>query len=104
MKIIAELSHYIRDELEGVKEYANMAVKYKAEYPELAEMFYNMANNENTHIKGVHVWLVKFIDKTKKESMRPIPQGMLDVWAWEHHKMISELNEAEIVLQNYKKL
>lgn len=38
MKIIAELSHYIGDELNGVKEYANMAAEYKTEYPELAEM------------------------------------------------------------------
>lgn len=104
MKVIAELSRYIKDELSGVKEYAKMAMEYKTEYPELAEMFYNMANNENTHVKNIHTWLVKFVDKTKKEGTRPIPQGMLDVWAWEHRRMIEELNEAEMVLQNYKKI
>lgn len=104
MKVVAELSRYIKDELSGVKEYAKMAMEYKTEYPELAEMFYNMANNENTHVKNIHTWLVKFVDKTKKEGMRPIPQGMLDVWAWEHRRMIEELNEAEMVLQNYKKI
>lgn len=33
-----------------------------------------------------------------------VPQGMLDVWAWKHKKMITRFNEAEIKLQNYQKL
>lgn len=40
----------------------------------------------------------------KKDGTRNVPQGMLDVWAWKHKKMITRFNEAEIKLQNYQKL
>lgn len=104
MKIIAELSEFIKDELNGVKTYAKKAMELKAENRELADMFYGMANTEMTHLDNLHNWIVKLIDKTKKEGMRPIPQGMLDVWAWEHKRMIEEFNEVKILLQNYSKM
>lgn len=36
--------------------------------------------------------------------MEPIPQGMLDVWSWQHEKIIEELTEAKVMLQNYQKV
>lgn len=104
MKVIAELCDFIEDELEGIEEYAKMATHYKAENKELADMFLGMANAEMTHLKNMHLWVVKLIDKERKEGKRDVPQGMLDVWAWKHKKMIARFNEAEIMLQNYQKL
>ena len=104
MKLIGELCDFIEDELDGVVEYGNMAAHYKAENKELADMFFNMANGEVTHLKNIHAWVVKFVDKQKRESMQPIPQGMLDVWSWKHMKLVKKFNQAEIVLQNYSKL
>lgn len=104
MKIIADLSEFIEDELEGVEEYAKMAAEYKIDNKELADMFYGMASNEMTHLKNMHNWVVKFIEKEKKESTQKIPQGMLDVWAYKHRKMIERFNRAEIALQNYQKI
>lgn len=104
MKIIADLCSFIEDELEGVETYAKMATQYKAENKELADMFLGMATAEMTHLKNMHLWVVKLIDKEKKEGKRDVPQGMLDVWAWEHKKMIERFNAAEVALQNYQKL
>ena len=81
-----------------------MAAHYKAEYKELADVFYGMATGEMGHMKNLHSWVVRLIDKEKKDGARNVPQGMLDVWAWKHKKMIARFNEAEIKLQNYQKL
>lgn len=104
MKVIAELCDFLEDELDGVVQYANAAVHYKAEYKELADMFFSMASTEATHLKNIHTWIVKFIDKVKKEGMQTVPQGMLDVWAWRHKKLVEKFNEAEVILQNYSKM
>lgn len=85
-------------------QYGKMAVELKAENKELADMFYNMANIESTHLDNIYSWLVKFIDKEKKGRVDPIPQGMLDVWEWEHKQMIEEMMEAKVVLQSYQKM
>lgn len=87
-----------------LEEYAEMATHYKAEYKELADVFYGMATSEMGHMKNLHGWVVRLIDKEKKDGTRNVPQGMLDVWAWKHKKMITRFNEAEIKLQNYQKL
>lgn len=104
MKLIAKLSKFIRDEAKAVKCYGKMAIELKGENKELADMFYNMANTESTHLDNIHSWLVKFIEREKKERVEPIPQGMLDVWEWEHKQMIDDVMEAKLVLQNYQKM
>lgn len=104
MTMIGELSDFITDELSGVCKYAKMAMHLKAENKELAEMFFNMANAELLHLKNIHSWLVKFIEKERKEKADKVPQGMLDVWEWRHKKMIKKLAKAEMLLQSYQKL
>lgn len=103
MRIIKELSEYIKDEAHGARKYAKKAIKYKAENKELADMFYAMANTELEHLDKLHAWVVKFIEKQKSDGVK-IPQGMLDVWEWEHMQMISEISDLRIMLQGYSKL
>lgn len=104
MRIIGEVCDFIRDELSGVEKYANVATHYKAEYKDLADLLFAMANTEATHLKNLHAWLTKSVEKIKRESMKDVPQGMLDVWEWEHRSLIKRFNEVEIALQNYQKL
>lgn len=104
MKIIGEICEFIEDELDGVEQYANAAAHYKAEYKDLADLLFGMANTEATHLKNLHAWLAKNVEKIRKESGEEVPQGMLDVWNWKHKKLIRKFNEAEVVLQNYQKL
>lgn len=104
MKIICEICEFIEDELEGVERYASAAAHYKAEYKDLADLLFGMANTEATHLKNLHAWLAKNVERIKRESGEKVPQGMLDVWDWEHKKLIKRFNEAEVVLQNYQKL
>ena len=81
-----------------------MSAELKGTNKELADLLYNMANTEATHLDNIHAWLVKYIDKERKERANAIPQGMLDVWEWEHQQMIDEMMESKMVLQNYSKM
>lgn len=103
MELIAELSEFIIDELSAIKKYVKMAMEYKAIDKELADMFYGMANNEMTHLRNLHTWEVKLIEKKSKDPSQEVPKGMTDVWKWKHKRMISEFTEAEIMLQSYQK-
>lgn len=104
MKLIGELCDFVEDELGGVVAYANMAVHYKSENKELADMFFDMANSEATHLRSIHAWIVKLIDKTKRDGEKQPPQGMLDVWTWKHRKLVQKFSEAEVALQSYTKM
>ena len=46
MKIIKVLSEKIKDELADAKSYANMALEYKDEWPELSRTLYNLSTQE----------------------------------------------------------
>lgn len=107
MRIIAQLAEFVRDEAKGARQYAKMAVKLRTEHKEwkeLSDLIYNMANTEVSHLDSVHTWLVKFIEKERKERTEPIPQGMLDVWSWQHEKMLEEMAETKAMLQSYAKM
>lgn len=104
MRIIAELAKYLRDEAKSARKYTEMAIKYKHTNKDLAEMFIGMAKTEKGHIDNIHVWLVKFIDKERKERLQPVPQGMMDVWEWEHQQMVEEAEELELLINNYQKM
>lgn len=104
MKIIAELVKHAKSEAKDTRKYIELAIKYKPVDEELADMFFDMAKAERSHLDGIHVWLVKFIEKEKKERMQPVPQGMLDVWDWEHQQMVEDLQEVDVMMNSYQKM
>ena len=78
--------------------------KFKGENNDLLDLLWNMANTDASHLDSIHAWLVKYVEKEKKERIEPIPQGMLDVWDWEHQQMIEDMNKYKLVLQSYTKM
>lgn len=104
MRIIADLVRFVKSEAKSVKSYGNMAIKLKGENKELADLLWNMANTKATHLDSIHSWLVKYVEKEKKERVEPPPQGMIDVWNWEHEQMIEDMHEYKLVLQSYTKI
>lgn len=66
MEKIAELSDYIGDEISDARKYLEAANKYKSSDPELAQMYYNLSEEETKHMQMLHDWALKKI----KESQR----------------------------------
>lgn len=101
MKIIRDLVEMIDDELEGAEEYAKSAIHYKSEMPNLADAFYEIANQEMRHVNILHDQVVAIIKKHREEHGEP-PAAMLSIWEWQHKKHIEESAEVRRLLDMYR--
>lgn len=101
MKIIKRLSEMIDDELDGACEYAKCAVKYKVEYPELAETFYKLSGEEMGHMQILHDRVTALIKKEREEHGEP-PANMLAVYDYIHEKQIERANHVRYYQAAYK--
>lgn len=64
----------------------------------------NMQAPQMQQIQGGYPWSTNFQNAQNQRLDNTRPQGMLDVWSWQHEKIIEELTEAKIMLQNYQKV
>lgn len=101
MKIIKELSGYIDEEIDGAKTYAENALKYKEERPELARMFYNMSLQEMEHMSELHKQVVDIIQKYRKENGEP-PAPMMAVYEYLHERQIAEAAKVKAMQAMFK--
>jgi len=95
MKIIKCISDYIDEELHDADKYINMAMKVKAEHPELAELFYQLSLEEMTHMNRLHNEAEKIITAYRRQNGEP-PVAMQAVYDYVHEKMIEHAKEVKI--------
>lgn len=99
MRLIKSLVAQMKDELCGAKEYIILALEYQKERPQLANLYYQMAQTEYQHYKSLHdqaTGIIGEIDKTN------IPNDMIDSWERKHKKMTSKAAEIQIYMNMYK--
>ena len=76
MKEIKLLMEHIEDELEDAHTYAELAVEYKHEDPELADLFYRLSGEEMNHMNALHKAVVSHIEEYRKQKGEP-PAAMM---------------------------
>lgn len=101
MKLIKHLAEQIKEESEGVINYATDALEYKAKKPELAALYYELANVEYGHVQKLHDQVVKEIELVKASGVE-IPDVMFCLWDDAHKELIKSMAEAKVVLDMYK--
>lgn len=101
MKIIEKLSDMIEEEIGDAGKYAKCAVYYKENDPDLADMFYKLANAEMEHMSMLHEQVVRKIENYRKEKGDP-PQHMLMLYDILHKKHIESAAEVKGMLALYK--
>lgn len=101
MLLIKVLADQACDEAKGMKEYALDAMNWRSTRPDLANLYFKMANAEKEHFESLHAWIMKAKEEAEKSDVE-IPPGMLERWDAKHREMMAEFAEAKALLDLYK--
>ena len=96
MKLIKVLSDKIKDELHDAREYVNMAITYKEDYPELSRTLYTISTQEMEHVNMLHNEVSAIIQKWRAENGEP-PADMLAVYNYQHQEQIEDSKEIKLL-------
>ena len=88
MKIIKCLSELIDEELHDADKYIDLAMKWKQEEPDTADLFYQLSTEEMGHVDKLHEEVQELIEEYRKEHGEP-PKEMMVLYEYLHEKHIS---------------
>lgn len=98
MKMIKELSDRIKEELEGVEDYAALASRYRGLNDTLSALYGEIAAQEMTHVDKLHGKAMEIIAAWRKDHGEP-PRQMAMLWEHEHKRMIQRMAAAKMMMQ-----
>ena len=94
MKIIEKLSEKIAEEISDAREYAQMALENRDEYPDVARTLYDLSEEELGHMSRLHDAVAAIIKKYREEKGAP-PADMLAVYNYLHKQQIAKTAEVK---------
>jgi len=101
MKIIKCLSELIEEELEDSKKYIDLAMKWKQEEPDTADLFYELSLEEMGHVDKLHQEVTELIEEYRKEHGEP-PKDMMVLYDYLHEKHIGNATQIKVMQGMYK--
>ena len=101
MKVIKVLSEKITEELKDAKSYAELALKYKEEYPDLSRELYNLSLQETDHKVVLHNKVTELIKRYREQNGEP-PAEMMAVYEYLHRGQIEQALEVKTLQSMYK--
>ena len=100
MKIIETLSDKITDEIHDAKDYTQLAIQNREEYPDLAKTLYSISLEEMEHMNRLHEAVVEIIEAYKKDHGEP-PAPMMAIYTYLHKKQIDAAAEVKAMQNMY---
>ena len=101
MKIIKCLSELIEGELNDAEHYIDLAMKWKAEEPDTADLFYELSVEEIGHMEKLHQEVTELIEEYRKEHGEP-PKDMMVLYDYLHEKHIGKATQIKVMQGMYK--
>lgn len=101
MMIIKCLSELIEDELEDANHYIDLAMKWRTEEPDTAELFYELSKEEMGHMEKLHEEVTELIEEYRKEKGEP-PKEMMVLYEYLHEKHIGTATQIRVKQGMYK--
>lgn len=101
MNIIKCLSEKIEDELQDAEEYVELAMRWKTEDPEVAEVFYSLSVDEMGHMEQLHETVQKTIQTYRAKHGEP-PKDMMVLYDYLHGKHIEKATQIKVKQGMYK--
>ncbi len=102
MKEIKMLMEHIEDELEDAHTYAELAMEYKHDDPELADLFYRLSGEEMNHMNALHKAVVSRIEEYRKQKGEP-PAEMMAIYNYLHQREIEKAEKVGVLQNMYKR-
>ena len=99
--VVKKIICQIDDELEGACEYAEDALLYKDQYPDLAKVYAELSKVELSHADKLHEQVADMIEEYQKKSGEP-PAGMMAIYEYQHEKAINKVKEIQLLQSRYK--
>lgn len=101
MKIIKCLSELIGDELDDAKGYAEKALRYREEWPNVSRLFAALSQEEMGHMEKLHDAVTTVIKEYRDRDGDP-PEPMMAVYNYLHEKHIEKAAEVRVLQNMYK--
>ena len=101
MKIIKCLSELIEGELIDADKYIELAMRWKHDEPDTADLFYELSLEEMGHMDKLHEEVVELIDEYRKEHGEP-PKDMMVLYEYLHEKHIGTATQIKVKQAMYK--
>ena len=95
MKIIKCLSEKIEEELADAEAYIDLAMRWKQEEPETAEVFYTLSTEEMGHVDKLHKEVAEVIEDYRKDHGDP-PKDMMTLYEYLHEKHIGKATQIRV--------
>lgn len=95
MKLIAEMSDMIDDEIQCAGMYAEKALELKRSNPDVAKAMNAVSISKLDDITALHNAVVAIIEAYRKEHGEP-PAPMMAVYDYLHKKQINKLQEVKM--------
>lgn len=102
MTLIRDISNQIEEELQDAKAYADDALYHKESYPDLAQIYAKLADDEMGHVSKLHEQVAKIIQSYKSQNGSP-PDAMQAVYDYLHQKHIDKAVEVRTVLDMFRR-
>ena len=101
MDAIKVTTPLIEGEIEDAKNYAALAMAAKEHFPDLAEVFYELSEEETGHMSRLHTAVANLIEAYRKEKGEP-PEPMMAVYDYLHKQQIEKAAEAKAMRAMFK--
>ncbi len=95
MKIIKCLSDKIEDELDDAQEYIDLAMRWKQDEPDTADLFYELSVEEMGHMGKLHDEVAELIKEYREKNGEP-PKDMMTLYNYLHEKHIKRATEIRV--------
>ena len=101
MKIIKCLSEKIEEELHDADAYIDLAMKWKVDEPDTADLFYELSVEEMGHMEKLHKEVQDLIEDYRNKHGEP-PKDMMVLYEYLHEKHIAEATHIKVKQGIYK--
>ena len=101
MQIIKCLSELIEGEISDASKYIDLAMKWKQDEPDTADLFYELSVEEMGHMDRLHQEVTEIIEEYRKENGEP-PKDMMTLYEYLHERHIREATQIKVKQGMYK--